>query len=196
MMIARKKKIESFHWHLNILDLLPIVNMFFTKLGAAALLLAPVALAAPTTVSCARCDEVATGFASLNGGTTGGKGGRIVTATTHADLVKYAAMEEPLIIRVDGALTSEPRGFEIPIKSHKTIIGVGRNGAIVGGGFGIKNQKNIILRNLEVRDTYIPEDYNGKSKDWDGIQVDTGVNIWIDHCKVTILNLQNINLTY
>ncbi|KFZ03945.1 hypothetical protein V502_10533 [Pseudogymnoascus sp. VKM F-4520 (FW-2644)] len=158
--------------------------MFFTKLGAAALLLAPVALAAPTTeVSCARCDEVAHGFASLNGGTTGGKGGRIVTATTHADLVKYAAMEEPLIIRVDGALTSEPKGFEIPIKSHKTIIGVGRNGAVVGGGFGINNQKNIILRNLEIRDTYIPEDYNGKSKDWDGIQVDTGVNIWIDHCK-------------
>lgn len=162
-----------------------IVNMLFTKLSTAALLLAPVALTAPTAeVSCARCDEVATGFASLNGGTTGGKGGRIVTVTTHADLVKYAAMDEPLIIRIDGVLTSEPKGFEVPIKSNKTIIGVGRNGAVVGGGFGIKNQKNIILRNLEIRDTYIPEDYNGKSEDWDGIQVDTGVNIWIDHCKV------------
>lgn len=158
--------------------------MIFT---AAALLLVPIALAAPTTeVSCARCDEVAHGFASLNGGTTGGKGGRIVTVTTHADLVKYAAMEEPLIIRVDGELTSEPKGFEVPIKSHKTIIGVGKTGAVIGGGFGINNQKNIILRNLEIRDTYIPTDYNGKSKDWDGIQVDTGVNIWIDHCKVTI----------
>lgn len=54
----------------------------------------------------------------------------------------------------------------------------------MSGGFGINNQKNIILRNLEIRDTYIPTDYNGKSKDWDGIQVDTGSNIWIDHCKV------------
>lgn len=98
-------------------------------------LLTSLSSAAPT-VTCAKCDEVAPGFASLNGGTTGGKGGKIVTVTTHADLVKYAAAKEPLIIRVSGTLVSEPKGFEIPINSHKTIIGVGKTGAISGGGFG------------------------------------------------------------
>lgn len=154
------------------------------RVGLTALLLAGSAFAAPTKQKCAGCEQVAHGFASLNGGTYGGKGGRIVTVTKHADLVKYAAMDEPLIIRVDGTLVSEPKGFEVPIASNKTIIGVGDTGHILGGGFGITEQSNIIIRNLEISDTYIPEDYNGKSEDWDGIQIDTGSNIWIDQVKV------------
>ncbi|TDZ29229.1 Pectate trisaccharide-lyase [Colletotrichum spinosum] len=140
--------------------------------------------AAQENVTCAKCDDVAHGFASLNGGTTGGKGGRIVTARSHAELVALASATEPLVIRVEGALTAEPRGYEVPISSHKTIVGVGAGAKIVGGGFGIANHSNIILRNLQISDTYIPEDpedYNGKSEDWDGLQVDAGTNIWIDH---------------
>ncbi|TQN66746.1 Pectate lyase A, partial [Colletotrichum shisoi] len=102
---------------------------------------------AATNVTCAKCDDVAHGFASLNGGTTGGKGGRIVTATSHAELVAYANATEPLIIRVEGELTSEPRGGQ--------------------------------------RRVHPPEDYNGKSEDWDGIQVDKGTNLWIDHVTLS-----------
>jgi pectate lyase len=173
--------INSFFPNLQVAITMIFLNFPTTKLVA--IVLIPAVLAAPNA-TCARCEEVAHGFASLNKGTIGGKGGQIVTAETHADLKRYAGMTEPLIIRVSGTLTAEPRGYEIPIKSHKTIIGVGKTGAIVGGGFGINNQSNIILRNLEIRDTYIPTDYNGKTEDWDGIQVDTGKNIWIDHVKV------------
>ncbi|PGH14923.1 hypothetical protein AJ79_02786 [Helicocarpus griseus UAMH5409] len=148
-------------------------------------LLFPNTLTAPAIASCARCDEVAHGFASLNGGTYGGRDGTVVTATTFEQLKEYAGSEEPLIIRVDGALTAEPLGYEVPIKSDKTIIGVGNTGHIVGGGFNINQEKNIIIRNLEISDTYIPEDYNGKTEDWDAIQIDTGSNIWIDHVKLT-----------
>lgn len=158
-----------------------------SRIGLIALLLAGRVSAAPARPTCAGCEDAAHGFASLNGGTRGGKGGRIVTATEHADLVKYAAMDEPLIIRVDGTLVSEPKGFEVPVKSNKTIIGVGDTGHISGGGFGITEESNIIIRNLEISDTYIPEDYNGKSEDWDGIQIDTGSNIWIDQVKVNSL---------
>jgi pectate lyase len=38
---------------------------------------------------------------------------------------------------------------------------------------------------LEVSDTRIADDWPGKTKDWDGIQVDAGSNIWIDHVKVS-----------
>lgn len=153
-------------------------------IGLTALLLARSVSAAPVRPACAGCEEVAHGFASLNGGTYGGKDGFIVTATKHADLVRYAAMVEPLIIRVEGTLVAEPKGFVVPVKSNKTIIGVGDTGRISGGGFGIMEESNIIIRNLEISDTYIPEDYNGKSEDWDGIQIDTGSNIWIDQVKV------------
>lgn len=134
--------------------------------------------------TCAKCDEVAHGFASLNGGTSGGKGGRIVTVKKHEDLIRYAADPEPLIIRIDGIIKSSPKGFEVPISSNKTIIGVGKKSGITGGGFNIKNQRNIIIRNLAVSGTYDPKDYPGKLNDFDAIQVDNSKNIWIDYVHV------------
>lgn len=136
-------------------------------------------------IDCERCEDEAHGFASLNGGTYGGRGGSVVVATTHGELKTYAGSDEPLIIRVDGEIVSEPLGYEIPIASNKTIIGMNATAHLIGGGFTIKQQSNIILRNLEISDTRIPEDWAGKTEDWDGIQVDTGTNIWIDHVKVS-----------
>lgn len=146
------------------------------------------ALSVPTRrqAACEHCENEAHGFASLGSSTTGGKGGDIVVVTTHEELVDYAGREEPLIIRVEGEIVSEPEGFEIPIASNKTIIGIGSTAHLVGGGFAINGTSNIILRNLEILDTRIPEDWPGKTEDWDGIQVDTGTNIWLDHLKVCV----------
>ncbi|KAL2858431.1 pectin lyase fold/virulence factor [Aspergillus pseudoustus] len=131
--------------------------------------------------SCVDCDVEAHGFASLNGGTTGGKGGRIVTAKSHSDLIQYAAAAEPLIIRVDGMLKAKPFGFEVPVKSHKTIIGVGANSGIEKGGLNINSQTNIIIRNLNIHGTYDGKNnWAGKEGDYDAIQVDNSTNIWID----------------
>ena len=142
-----------------------------------------VGVASQNTI-CKHCEDVAHGFASLNGGTTGGKGGRTVFANTWQELKTYASHNGSLIVRVNGLLNSGDRGYEIPITNNKTIIGIGKNSGLVGGGFAIKGTKNIILRNLQVSDTRIPEDWPGKTEDWDGIQVDNGTNIWIDHMKV------------
>ncbi|KAH7077445.1 pectin lyase fold/virulence factor [Paraphoma chrysanthemicola] len=143
---------------------------------------------ASQNVTCKRCEDVAHGFASLNGGTKGGKGGKVVVANTWQELKTYAAQNGSLIVRVNGLLNADTRGFEIPIASDKTIIGVGKNSGIIGGGFAVKGTKNIILRNLQVSDTRIPEDWPGKTEDWDGVQVDTGTNIWIDHMKFARMN--------
>jgi len=147
------------------------------------LLLYVVGVASQNT-TCNRCEDAAHGFASLNGGTTGGKGGRTVLANSWQELKTYAASNGSLIIRVNGLINSGERGYEIPIANDKTIIGIGKSSGLIGGGFAIKGTKNIILRNLQVSDTRIPEDWPGKSEDWDGIQVDNGTNIWIDHMEV------------
>lgn len=153
-------------------------------IAATFLLLASQVLSQNTT--CRHCEDEAHGFASLNGGTTGGKGGRVVVVNTYQELKYYAAQNENLIIRVNGALIAEPKGYEIPIASHKTIIGIGSTAQAIGGGFAVKGTRNIILRNLKVSDTRIPEDWPGKTEDWDGIQVDNGTNIWIDHMRVSV----------
>ncbi|GMG56079.1 unnamed protein product [Ambrosiozyma monospora] len=46
------------------------------------------------------------GYASLNGGTTGGASGKTVTATTLEELTSYCAQEGALTIYVTGAISS------------------------------------------------------------------------------------------
>jgi pectate lyase len=99
-------------------------------------------------------------------------------------LKKYAASSGPFIIRVSGTIQSEPKVYEIPIASEKTIIGMGGDAKLIGGGFAIRGTSNIILRNMQVSDNAVPEDWPGKGEDWDGLQVDNSTNIWIEHMKV------------
>jgi pectate lyase len=60
------------------------------------------------TATAPRWSDKPHGFASLDGGTTGGAGGKVVTVTDQASLVKYAAAEEPYVIRVSGAIAVGP----------------------------------------------------------------------------------------
>ncbi|MEU4419376.1 RICIN domain-containing protein [Actinoplanes sp. NPDC024001] len=130
------------------------------------------------------------GFASTGGGTTGGAAGATVTVKNLADLTKYVTATEPYVIKVAGAITITPKGTELKVKSNKTIVGAGTTGEIVGGGFFLgAGVKNVIIRNLTIRDTQMTEDDpDDKDFDYDGIQMDTADHIWIDHCKITRMN--------
>lgn len=133
------------------------------------------------------CPTTQEGFSTVNSlgqdGTFGGDGGTVVTVTTQADLEQYAGAAEPYIIRVDGTVTIVPKGKEVNITSHKTIIGVGTTGEINEGGFIIREgEHNIILRNLTIGNTFKADDPDGDTQDWDGVQMDTAHHIWIDHC--------------
>ncbi|KAJ3456743.1 hypothetical protein MRS44_016766 [Fusarium solani] len=127
------------------------------------------------------CSGTPDGFASLNGGTTGGKGGEVVVVSTQEDLEKYAGSEGKYVIKVKGTITITPKGKEVEVKSDKTIVGIGADAEINEGGFIVKSQRNIIFRNLKIGNTYVEGDEEGKTQDFDGIQMDTCENIWIDH---------------
>ncbi|MEU6161940.1 RICIN domain-containing protein, partial [Streptomyces sp. NPDC047130] len=134
--------------------------------------------------------NTADGFASTGGGTTGGAAGATVTVKTYADLVKYATAAEPYTIKVAAAITVTPYGREIPVTSNKTVIGVGTSGQIVNGGFFLgEGTRNVIIRNLTIRDTRMAEDDpDDKTYDYDGIQMDTADHIWIDHNRIQRMN--------
>jgi len=139
-----------------------------------------------------------TGFASMDAmgqnGTTGGAGGKVVTVTTEEELEKYAGMEDPYIIRVQGEIhiteKQNPQTRyerlttkEIHIASNKTIVGVGKSAHIVNGGFFIgPGTHNVILRNLTIRDTFVEGDWWGATQDYDGLQLDRAHHVWVDHC--------------
>ena len=139
-----------------------------------------------STPAAARWTDQAHGFASLAGGTTGGAGGKVVTVTDQASLAKYAAAEEPYVIRVAGAVAVEPFGSNIVVASNKTIIGVGDTGEIVHGELHLNpGTHNVIIRNLTIRDSYVEGDWDGKTTDFDAIQMDSVHHVWIDHNRFT-----------
>ncbi|WP_433203138.1 RICIN domain-containing protein [Dactylosporangium sp. CS-047395] len=131
--------------------------------------------------------NTADGFAQ---GTTGGAGGTTVTVTTYADLLKYATSSSAYVVRVNATITVPTYGYEIPVTSNKTIIGVGKNGRIKGGGFFLgAGVRNVIIRNLTIGDTAVAsDDPDDKDFDYDGIQMDTADHVWIDHNTFTNIN--------
>ncbi|BCY09054.1 RICIN domain-containing protein [Actinoplanes sp. L3-i22] len=146
-----------------------------------------------TQLSGSRWTNTADGFASTDGGTTGGAAGAAVTVTTYADLLKYATAAEPYVIRVSGTITYPTYGYELRVTSNKTIVGLGTTGRIKAGGFFLATGvHNVIIRNLTIGDTAMTDDDpDDKTYDYDGIQMDTADHVWIDHNT-----FQNINDGY
>src|SRR3954454_23411087 len=99
--------------------------------------LAPVvviALVLPAQAPGAGGEDTPVGWASVEGGTTGGQGGATVTVSEASALVANAASKPPVIIRVSGTTRlSSP----VRVASNKTILGMGSDASIVGGGFQV-----------------------------------------------------------
>lgn len=126
-----------------------------------------------STLACAQLTHVIgspTGFASMNGGTTGGEGGPIVTVTNEAELkAAVDGTNTATIILVKGTINVSG---EISARGNKTIVGLGTDARITGGGFGWNTKTNVIVQNITFEDA--SDDLlkiNNKSK-----------NFWIDHC--------------
>lgn len=105
-------------------------------------------------VTRAGCQDNADGFASLNGGTTGGNGGTVVTVSNQADLERYASVSERYVIKIPSRITITPKGKEIDVASDKTIIGAGASGEIYNGGLRVINRRNVIIRNLRIGNSF------------------------------------------
>lgn len=129
------------------------------------------------------CSEVP-GWASQNGGTTGGANAAETTVTTYAQLKAAIENTAVKVIKVSGTITVTAR-LSFQNQSGKTIYGV--KGAklvstnLTKDGSGIiyiKGCKNIIIRNLIFEG---PGAYD--TDGWDNATLDNCQNVWIDHCE-------------
>lgn len=109
------------------------------------------------------------GFATTEGGTTGGAGGQVVTPTTLAELKQYAEDKTtPYIIRITkefntgvsvnidatGAISSSggtrtTYGDIIKLGSNKTLVGIGSAAFFNRIGIVIQTKSNIVIRNIK-----------------------------------------------
>ncbi|MEV6347479.1 pectate lyase [Actinoplanes sp. NPDC051851] len=161
---------------------------------------AAVALVLPLTRAEAAAVGTATGFASSNGGTTGGNGGTTVRATTgteiHTALCNRAASDTPITIEVEGTInhgnTTKVSGdscntaadkIELKEISNVTIIGVGSGAVFDQLGIHIRDSSNIIIQNVTVQN--VKKSGSPTSNGGDAIGMESTVrNVWVDHVNL------------
>ncbi|MEO3745106.1 pectate lyase [Plantactinospora sp. B5E13] len=111
------------------------------------------------------------GWATQCGGTTGGGSASAVTVTDSAGLISNMQASGARVIRVSGTISIS--GMQ-KVAANKTIIGVGGNATITGGGLNVASVNNVIIRNINFRN------WND-----DAINVQYSTRVWIDHNSFT-----------
>ncbi len=155
------------------------------------------------------------GWGAKNGGVTGGSkadASHVYTVSTRAQLIAAlggnnatnGSNSTPKIIRIEGNidLNADSSGKEMSksdfanenaqlqhdmmnVGSNTTIIGVGNNAGISGGGFNLSNQHNIIIRNLNMTSPF--DFFPGKDAEGNphgrvySIEAKGTQNLWVDH---------------
>lgn len=161
---------------------------------------AAAAVGLPTLHADAAAVGAATGYASQNGGTTGGNGGATVRATTgtqiHQALCNRASSSTPITIEVEGTInhgnTTKVSGdscntaadkIELKEISNVTIVGVGGGAVFDQLGIHIRDSRNIIIQNVTVRN--VKKSGSPTSNGGDAIGMESSVrNVWVDHVNL------------
>ncbi len=168
----------------------------FSAVAGVAAVGAGIALGMPQENASA-ATNVASGFASANGGTSGGSGGAVVRATTgtqiHQALCTRAAVDTPIVIEVQGTInhanTAKVSGkscntaaglIELKGISNVTILGVGSGAVFDQLGIHIRDSSNIIVQNVTVKN--VKKSGSPLSNGGDAISMESTVrNVWVDH---------------
>jgi pectate lyase len=117
------------------------------------------------------------GYASCNGGTTGGAGGTVTTVTTLADLQAFVTACEnnttPRILYISGKISaSSTTVMTIKHGANISIYGVGNTGELENVGFNIRDYQNVIVKNMKIHEVFYPDD---------DITIDACQHVWVDH---------------
>jgi pectate lyase len=134
----------------------------------------------PDPIMPVMCPDSMIGYAWIAGDTAPATGGSMTTVDVSdlGGLMDALAETQPLVIRLDGMLTTTDK---IQIKTNdKTIIGVGTNSGLIGGGIELSGVDNIWLRNLRIEKVQIAGNSDG-----DAIRLTTATHVWIDHCDLS-----------
>ena len=132
----------------------------------------------------------ADGWASQNGGTTGGQGRTPVTVTNFADFTYYVNTvgTAPYIVQISGTI-DVGTGENSRIRANKTIRGIGENPTIVGNIRFNNDEGNVIIENLNITN---PDDIG----EGDGISVKENLNnVFVTKCTFYDSGDGNLDIT-
>ena len=79
----------------------------------------------------------------------------------------------------------------IRIGSNKSLVGVGSAGVLRGKGLRLQGVKNVIIQNIHITDLNPQYIWGG-----DAITLINTDNVWIDHCKISLIGRQMLVTGY
>jgi pectate lyase len=132
--------------------------------AAAAALATAAVLALPHSAGAAETSPIGYGA-----GTTGGGSATPVTVSTLAAFRSAVTGNAAKVVRVSGLI---PLSGQVDLGSNTTVLGVGSSSGFTGGGLRIKEETNVVVRNLTISKPVAPAD---------GITVQESTKVWIDH---------------
>lgn len=128
------------------------------------------------------------GWASEEGGTTGGGDATPEVVTSAQALSQAISGDDPRVIHVNGSLEGA-----FVFGSNKTVIGI--CGAELRGDLHFSGVSNVILRNLGVIGRNCSDSPNNCSDGEDAISVTGSHHLWFDHLDVSDGSDGNLDIT-
>jgi len=148
------------------------------SLGSATSAVATLTVNPPSTV-----DFSHVGFGNVGHNVTGAGSNAPSVIVTDADqLNAYTDSNTNVIIYVSGTIPIS--GMSTHIRPNKTVIGLGADATLTGGGLYLYRSTNVIIRNLTII---------GSSEDDIGLHYSD--HIWIDHCTIVDATDGGIDIT-
>ncbi|PBK76112.1 pectate lyase [Armillaria solidipes] len=126
--------------------------------------------APPTVLKRASVSDVATvGFATLNGGTTGGAGGTTTTVTTLDALTSAVSGDSAKIVIISGYAV-------VKVGSNTSVLGAA--GSLLDGvGLRVLDESNVIIRNVKIQKVLADVG--------DAIGIQSASQVWVDHVDLS-----------
>ncbi len=141
------------------------------------------------------------GYATENGGTTGGADAvsdniYLVSNVTDFKAALKEDKGEPRIIQISGTIDisggeeytdfdDQKSRSQIKIPADTTIIGVTSDAGFTNGSLVVSKVENVIIRNISI-ETPVDvephyEDGDGWNAEWDSMTITYSTNVWVDH---------------
>ncbi|KAG6836910.1 hypothetical protein H0H93_001276 [Arthromyces matolae] len=118
-------------------------------------------------------DVASVGYATLNGGTTGGSGGPVTTVTTLDALTAAVTGTSKKVVIISGVISGDA---VVKVGSNTTVIGASGSW-LQGIGLRVLNENNVIIRNVKISKVL--------ASAGDAIGIQASHQVWVDHVDLS-----------